>query len=112
MIGPTRISVGLLGLALALAPGAARAAGSAAAAQVPATTPAQAGPAVPAPSASYDIERYLNIRSALAPQLSPDAKTVAFLTNVTGSNQIWTVPAQGGWPEQITFFGDRVASFS
>ena len=91
----TRLSVGVLGLALWLAPGA-----------------ALAGPAATAPSTPYDIERYLNIRSALSPQLSPDAKMVAFLTNVTGSNQIWTVPAQGGWPEQITFFGDRVSNVS
>ena len=64
------------------------------------------------PAGTYDIERYLNIRSAISPQLSPDAKSVAFLTNVTGSNQIWTVPAQGGWPDQITFFGDRVTSIA
>ncbi|HEU5181098.1 MAG TPA: S9 family peptidase [Candidatus Polarisedimenticolia bacterium] len=64
------------------------------------------------PPGTYDIERYLNIRSAISPQLSPDAKSVAFLTNVTGSNQIWTVPAQGGWPDQITFFGDRVTSIA
>lgn len=59
-------------------------------------------------SATYDVERYLNIRSASVAGLSPDAKTVAFTTNITGSNQIWTVPAGGGWPEQITFFSDRV----
>ncbi|MBI3448643.1 MAG: S9 family peptidase [Acidobacteria bacterium] len=66
--------------------------------------------AVPVAAATYDVEAYLNIRGASAAGLSPDGKTVAFLTNVTGSNQVWTVPASGGWPEQITFFSDRVAS--
>lgn len=108
---PPLIVLLALGLGLSLVPGPARA--SSAAQDLPPTGPTKkTGPAVPAPSALYDIERYLNIRSALSPQLSPDAKTVAFLTNVTGSNQIWTVPAQGGWPEQITFFGDRVANIS
>jgi dipeptidyl aminopeptidase/acylaminoacyl peptidase len=58
----------------------------------------------------HDIERYLNIKAAGAPTLSPDAGTVAFLTNITGSNQIWRVPAGGGWPDPITFFTDRVTS--
>jgi len=58
---------------------------------------------------TYDVEAYLNIRAASAVGLSPDGKTIAFLTNVTGSNQLWTIPAAGGWPEQITFFSDRIA---
>jgi dipeptidyl aminopeptidase/acylaminoacyl peptidase len=58
----------------------------------------------------YDIGRYLNIRSAWSAGLSPDGKTAAFLTNVTGSSQIWTIPATGGWPEQITFFDDAVTA--
>jgi dipeptidyl aminopeptidase/acylaminoacyl peptidase len=44
--------------------------------------------------------------------LSPDGKTVAFLTNISGSNQIWTIDAAGGWPEQRTFFTDRVQGVS
>lgn len=56
------------------------------------------------------VERFLNVRSATLAGLSPDGKTVAFTTNTSGSAQIWTVPAAGGWPEQITFFSDRVSS--
>src|SRR5215510_2967312 len=58
---------------------------------------------------SYTIERYLNIRSAACAGLSTDAKTVAFTTNLTGSRQVWTVPSERGWPEQITFFEDAVS---
>jgi len=68
--------------------------------------------AVPAAAETYDIERYLNIRNSSVAGLSPDAKSVAFLTSITGSNQIWIVPAAGGWPQPITFFADRVSGVS
>lgn len=59
-------------------------------------------------SSGYGMERYINIRSALAPSYSPVGDEVAYLTNVTGVNQVWKSPAHGGWPEQLTFFEDRV----
>jgi dipeptidyl aminopeptidase/acylaminoacyl peptidase len=58
--------------------------------------------------ASYGIERYLNIRSATSPALSPTGYPVAFLTNITGTAQVWMVGSAGGWPEQMTFYTDRV----
>lgn len=54
------------------------------------------------------IERYLNIRSASSPTFSPDGQKVAFLTNITGTPQVWAVSAAGGWPDQWTFYQDRV----
>src|SRR5262245_46886335 len=69
-------------------------------------------PASSLETAPAGIEQYLAIRTATVAGLSPDAKSVAFLTNTTGSNQIWTIPADGGWPDQITFFSDRVSSVS
>lgn len=57
---------------------------------------------------SYGIERYLNIRSSSSPALSPKGDRVAFLTNITGTPQVWMVDAGGGWPEQMTFYSDRV----
>jgi dipeptidyl aminopeptidase/acylaminoacyl peptidase len=56
----------------------------------------------------YGIERYLNIRAASSPALSPSGDRVAFLTNITGTPQVWMINAQGGWPEQMTFYNDRV----
>lgn len=56
----------------------------------------------------YGIERYLNIRGASSPALSPKGDRVAFLTNITGTPQVWMVNAEGGWPEQMTFYADRV----
>lgn len=58
-----------------------------------------------------DIERYLNIRSAGSPTLpaqggARDAR-LAFLTNITGTPQIWMMGAND-CPEQMTFYSDRV----
>ncbi|MGA9996458.1 MAG: S9 family peptidase, partial [Pyrinomonadaceae bacterium] len=56
----------------------------------------------------YGIERYLNIRGSSSPQLSPKGDRIAFLTNITGTPQVWMVGAQGGWPEQMTFYTDGI----
>jgi dipeptidyl aminopeptidase/acylaminoacyl peptidase len=69
----------------------------------------------PAPARSADrftIDRYLNIRSASSPRLATDQRHVAFLTNITGTNQIWRVPIEGGWPDQLTAFEERVTGFA
>jgi dipeptidyl aminopeptidase/acylaminoacyl peptidase len=58
------------------------------------------------------IERYLNIRFATSPSFSPDGKRVAFLTNITGTPQVWMINATGGWPEQMTFYSDSVGFIS
>ncbi|HEV7903327.1 MAG TPA: S9 family peptidase, partial [Pyrinomonadaceae bacterium] len=71
--------------------------------------PAHAQAAAPgAERERYGIDRYLNIRSVTSPTLSPGADRIAFLTNITGTPQVWMVGAQGGWPEQMTFYEDRV----
>lgn len=59
-----------------------------------------------ADDAVYDFERYLNIRSAWGASFSPDGKSVAFLSNITGVVQAYRVPVGGGWPEQLTFMED------
>jgi len=60
----------------------------------------------------FGIERYLNIRTATSSALSPTGDQIAFLTNISGTPQVWTVTAQGGWPDQMTFFPDRVEFIS
>jgi dipeptidyl aminopeptidase/acylaminoacyl peptidase len=55
-----------------------------------------------------NIERYLNIRSAGSPSFNKDASKIAFLTNITGTNQIWLVDAKGGYPEQLTSYQDNI----
>lgn len=64
--------------------------------------------AVETRSRTYSIDRFLNTRSATSPVFSPDGRSVAFLSDITGVAQLWRVPVEGGWPEQLTFTGDRV----
>jgi len=57
----------------------------------------------------FDFRRYLNIRSASCSSFSPDGENIAFLTNITGVPQVWRVTLDGGWPEQLTFYGEEVS---
>ncbi len=50
-----------------------------------------------------DITRFLNVRRADSPSLSPDGTKLAFSTQITGKPQLWVVDAKGGWPRQLTF---------
>lgn len=57
-----------------------------------------------------DIVRYLMAHGALQTRISPDGKTVAFGSRVTGEPQLWVVDAVGGWPRQLTF-GSSITFF-
>ncbi|MEA5387756.1 S9 family peptidase [Haloarculaceae archaeon H-GB11] len=61
----------------------------------------------------YDLERYLNIRSAYGASLGPEG-TLAFRMDTTGVPQVWTLDEPESWPEQRTFADERVtfASYS
>jgi dipeptidyl aminopeptidase/acylaminoacyl peptidase len=59
--------------------------------------------------ATYDFARYLNIRGAYGSSFAPGGDRVAFITNITGVPQVWQVAARGGWPDQLTFFSERVS---
>jgi len=55
------------------------------------------------------FEQFMNMRSAIMPQFSPDGKRVAFLTDITGAYQLWSLDVQGGWPHQLTFFKEPLS---
>jgi dipeptidyl aminopeptidase/acylaminoacyl peptidase len=59
--------------------------------------------------AAYEFARYLNIKSAYGSSFTPSGDKLAFISNITGVPQVWQVPACGGWPDQLTFFGERVS---
>lgn len=59
-------------------------------------------------SGEFELERYLNIRGHSFQGFSHDGKYAYYLSGVTGTAQVWRVPTAGGWPEQITYFSDRV----
>ena len=48
------------------------------------------------------------IGSATSPSFSPDGKTLAFVSNLGGIPQVWTVDAAGGYPQLVTAFDDPV----
>src|SRR4029078_5332865 len=58
---------------------------------------------------NYTIQQYLTIKSAGSPTFSPDAKRIAYLTNVTGTSQIWVIDLPNGKPRQVTNYEDNVS---
>jgi dipeptidyl aminopeptidase/acylaminoacyl peptidase len=59
-------------------------------------------------AATFSIDRFLNIRAASGPSFAPDGRSLTFLTNITGVAQLWHIPVEGGWPEQLTFTTESV----
>ncbi|HVM92905.1 MAG TPA: S9 family peptidase [Terriglobales bacterium] len=53
------------------------------------------------------IEKLYMTRQVGRATWSPDGKTVAFVSNMSGRNNIWTVPSDGGWPIQLTVSDQR-----
>ncbi len=56
----------------------------------------------------YTIQQYLSIKSAGSPTFAPDGKSIAYLTNATGTSQIWSKTLPNGEPKQITNYEDNV----
>jgi dipeptidyl aminopeptidase/acylaminoacyl peptidase len=56
------------------------------------------------------VKAMAEIPSTSSPVFSPDGKRIAFLSNRTGTPQVWTVAAAGGEPKQITRSTDPVGS--
>ncbi len=57
---------------------------------------------------------YLSVRGAGSPAISPDGKWILYTSSVSGTAQIWRLPAKATpdgdcyWPEQLTFFSEPV----
>lgn len=58
------------------------------------------------------VEALGRINSASAPSFSPDGRMIAFLSNRSGSPQIWIVERSGGAARQLTALGDPVTAVS
>ena len=56
------------------------------------------------------IEKLYMTRQVGGSTWSPDGKTVAFISNLSGRNNIWLVPSEGGWPTQLTVSDQRQTS--
>jgi dipeptidyl aminopeptidase/acylaminoacyl peptidase len=77
-----------------------------------AVSPLLAASPPPAEDLEAVVARMAKIGSCNSPSFSPDGKRLAFVSNLSGSPQVWTVPAEGGWPEQVTAFEDQVGGVS
>jgi dipeptidyl aminopeptidase/acylaminoacyl peptidase len=53
------------------------------------------------------IEKLYMTRQVGRPDWSPDGKQIVFVSNMSGRNNLWLVPAEGGWPIQLTVSDQR-----
>src|SRR5256886_1359810 len=56
---------------------------------------------------NLSIEKLYMTRAIGGTAWSPDGKTIAFISNISGRNNLWLVPAEGGWPTQLTVSDQR-----
>ena len=59
---------------------------------------------------SLSLERLYMTRQIGDSAWSPDGKSVVFVSNITGRNNLWIVPSEGGWPTQLTVSDQRQTS--
>ncbi|HEY6867050.1 MAG TPA: S9 family peptidase [Candidatus Eisenbacteria bacterium] len=57
----------------------------------------------------YSIEQLFATRTIGEATWSPDGERIACVTNISGRNNLWLVPATGGWPVQLTVSEQREA---
>jgi dipeptidyl aminopeptidase/acylaminoacyl peptidase len=60
----------------------------------------------------YTLKDFLSVRSATEPSFSPDGKHIAYLSNISGTFQIYLVPREGGEAKQLTSYPDPIDGFS
>jgi dipeptidyl aminopeptidase/acylaminoacyl peptidase len=61
------------------------------------------------PPDAYTPEQLSLVRNVSECRLCPDGRTVAFVTDISGVPELWTVPASGGWPTQLTNLNENVS---
>ena len=54
------------------------------------------------------VARMAKVGSAGSPSFSSDGSRIAFVTNISGLPQVWTMPTAGGYPSLVTSFDDPV----
>src|SRR3954470_20923900 len=59
---------------------------------------------------SLTIEKLYMTRQIGRATWSPDSKSIAFISNMSGRNNLWVVPADGGFPSQLTVSDQRQTS--
>src|SRR5579864_8372015 len=60
----------------------------------------------------FSVDKLFSTRVLGGSTWSPDGKQVAFVSNLSGRNNIWVVAADGGWPQQLTVSNQRETSIA
>ncbi len=62
--------------------------------------------------AEDDLERTVTLMAKIgrsfSPSFSPDGDQAAFVSDISGVPQVWTVPVESGWPAKVTALDDPV----
>jgi len=56
---------------------------------------------------NLSIEKLYMTRAIGGSTWSPDGRQVAFISNISGRNNLWVVGSEGGWPTQLTISDQR-----
>jgi dipeptidyl aminopeptidase/acylaminoacyl peptidase len=75
---------------------------------LPSPTPARAQAARAEDELARAVALMAKIGFAASPSFSPDGQRLAFVSNLSGLPQVWTMPAAGGFPTLVTAFDDPV----
>jgi dipeptidyl aminopeptidase/acylaminoacyl peptidase len=59
---------------------------------------------------NLSIEKLYMTRQVSGSTWAPDGTVVAFISNLSGRNNLWLVPSEGGWPTQLTVSDERQTS--
>ncbi|MBP9191605.1 MAG: S9 family peptidase [Ignavibacteria bacterium] len=60
----------------------------------------------------YPVEKFFSVRTISGFTISPDNKKIFYITNTTGTPQIWRIPIEGGWTDQISTWKESVKMVS
>ncbi|MGI9069002.1 MAG: S9 family peptidase [Pyrinomonadaceae bacterium] len=78
--------------------------------------PASFSGSAASPEPAEDLERTVammaRIGSSSSPSFSPDGKRIAFVSNLNGIPQLWTMSVEGGFPMLVTALDDPVGFVS
>ncbi|MGB8506846.1 MAG: S9 family peptidase [Pyrinomonadaceae bacterium] len=69
---------------------------------------ASVGHAAPADDLERSVALMAKVGSVSSPSFSPDGRHIAFVSNLSGVPQVWTMPTAGGFPALVTAFDDPV----
>src|SRR3989475_4085364 len=57
------------------------------------------------------LKRILDARGASRLALSPDGTTLYYVSDLTGTMQLWSIPVGGGAPVRLSYESDRVGAY-